>query len=387
MQFRTLITGFLLFLAISSIRRATTNYLTTKNTFSLKQKSTSKTTETTFKINHTGSANLTLKFNSKSNIMDLSSIAKNHAMVKNVLEKLEKVVFQNSAEQHRKFPQLVTGLSKNHLAELKPHLLKFITFIESPEFSKYYDKPEKIVIWNLDRNDIDAFKKTSHELTATVNNRITLDFRQFEFEDFPPHVGNLGNFAWKIIINTMMLVEFGSIWWFDSSIMPLNNKLMFKSVNRTGNIEKQKTISKYEILANMTRLQVHSRKACYLFTAAGSNTDYPSFTCPKMHVFLNYTDELWNAETNKKSTVKGWASKESADMQQAGAVIQNILYDEERRCRNGIFKPMFFCALIQECVSPPGAEAKARKRKHCRHRFDQSVANLVVNEFYGYAGA
>ena len=274
-------------------------------------------------------------------------------------------------------------MSLNHLSELKPHLLEFINFTESAEFLKYFDKPEKIVVWNLDH--VDKFEEIRQELTELINNRIKLDFRQFEFRKFPVHVFALGNFAWKIIINTMMLTEFGGIWWFDSSIMPLKGEIQFK----TETTESQTTLSKYEVLANMTHLQIHDKKACYLFTAAGSNTDYSSYTCQKMHKYLNFTeDKFWNAGTKKEPTIDRWASKESADMQQAGAALQSILYDGDRKCRNGIFKPMLFCALIEECIKPSGARKKAvvsiEDTDHCRHRYDQSVTNLIVNEFYGY---
>ena len=330
-------------------------------------------------FNETRSSKLSLKFNDKSGIMDLSSIAINYPTVKALLDNLDKASFKTTINPTRKFPQLVTGLSLNHLSELKPHLLEFINFTESTEFLKYFDKPEKIVIWNLDH--VDKFQEMHLELTELINNRIKLDFRQFDFRKFPVHVYSLGNFAWKIIINTMMLTEFGAIWWFDSSIMPLKGEIKFEAEN-------QKILSKYEVLANMTKLQIHSKKACYLFTAAGSNTDYSSFTCPKMYKYLNFTeDKFWNAWVENQPTIEKLTSKESADMQQAGAALQSVLYDEDKSCRNGIFKPMLFCALIEECIKPSGAQKKVvpiEETEHCRHRYDQSVTNLVVNEFYGY---
>ena len=297
--------------------------------------------------------------------------------VKELLDKLEIAAFKPSENRARKLPQLVTGLSKNHLAELKPHLLEFINFTESTDYLKYFDKPEQIVIWNIGHEN--EFQEMCKQLTDLAENRIKLNFRQFNFKKFPKHVGNLGIFSWKIIINTMMLTEFGSVWWFDSSVSPLIGKI---------NLNTEKIFSKYEVLSNMTQLQIHDKKACFLFTAAGSNTDYKSFTCPQMHEYLNYTEpEFWNGATKQLPTITNWLSKESADMQQAGAALQSILYDGDRKCRNSIFKPMLFCALIEECISPNGAGKKAvsiEDTDHCRHRYDQSVANLIVNEFYGY---
>ena len=309
--------------------------------------------------------------------MDLTQTAIDFPAVKELLDKLEIAAFKPSENRARKLPQLVTGLSKNHLAELKPHLLEFINFTESTDYLKYFDKPEQIVIWNIGHEN--EFQEMCKQLTDLAENRIKLNFRQFNFKKFPKHVGNLGIFSWKIIINTMMLTEFGSVWWFDSSVSPLMGKI---------NLNTEKIFSKYEVLSNMTQLQIHDKKACFLFNAAGSSTDYKGFTCPQMHEYLNYTEpEFWNGATKQLPTITNWLSKESADMQQAGAALQSILYDGDRKCRNSIFKPMLFGALIEECISPNGAGKKAvsiEDTDHCRHRYDQSVTNLIVNEFYGY---
>ena len=140
----------------------------------------------------------------------------------------------------RKSPQLVAGLSKNHLAERKPHLLEFIDFIESADYLKYFDKPEQIVIWNVGQED--EFQEMCKQLNDLAENRIKLDFRQFEFKKFPKHVKTLGVFSWKMIIDAMMLTEFGSVWWIDASISPLKGKIKFNAENK---------FPKYEVLSNM----------------------------------------------------------------------------------------------------------------------------------------
>ena len=57
---------------------------------------------------------------------------------------------------------------------------------------------------------------------------------------------------------------------------------------------------------NQTELQIHDKKACFLFAAPVSTTDYKSYTCPQnlrislaesaltlpqMHEYLNFTEE------------------------------------------------------------------------------------------------
>ena len=251
------------------------------------------------------------------------------------------------------------------------------------------------MIWNLDKPE--NFHEIDEKLKTAVKNRIKVDLRQFKFQDFPAHVADSRNNAWKIIINTMMLSEFGAIWWLDASVQPKNGRIVEDLSLYHGDLKPKNRPSKYEltyheVLANMTQLQIHRKKACFLFTAASTLKNNKESTFAGIHKFLNYTeDTFWNAESikseimdsNRLVTVEKWLSKTNAVMHETTAMYQSILYDETGVCRRELFRPMFFCALVEECISPV-KKGGCENKKKCKHRFDQSITNLVVNEFYGY---
>ena len=128
-------------------------------------------------------------------------------------------------------------------------------FFSSKEFLNYFDKPESIVVWNLE-GYFESKEVLRQKIEAVLGGSIRLDIRYFDFTLYPPHVRNLKNFAWKIIINTRMIAEFGAIWYFDTSIAVIEDP------------------TKFQNLANMTKLAIHDRQSCYQFNAPGSHTSY-----------------------------------------------------------------------------------------------------------------
>ena len=130
----------------------------------------------------------------------------------------------------RKFPILVGAISKNHLKEMETHIGSLIAFVYSKEFQKYFDIPEEIVIWNIDK-DIEPAEKFSaeveqvigskiHEVDTDIKTKIKLTVKNFPFKKYPSHVKDLHTYAWKVIINTLMIIEYGNLWWFDASVVP-----------------------------------------------------------------------------------------------------------------------------------------------------------------------
>ena len=59
----------------------------------------------------------------------------------------------------------------------------------------------------LSEPEIDTLKKLAHVI-----------YRKFEFEKYPPHIKNLVNYAWKLLLIGELLSEFDGVMWIDSSI-------------------------------------------------------------------------------------------------------------------------------------------------------------------------
>ena len=59
----------------------------------------------------------------------------------------------------------------------------------------------------LSEPEIDKLKKTAHVI-----------YRKFEFEKYPPHIKNLVNYAWKLLLKGELLSEFDGVMWIKSSI-------------------------------------------------------------------------------------------------------------------------------------------------------------------------
>lgn len=51
-----------------------------------------------------------------------------------------------------------------------------------------------------------------------------VEFRDFDFTPYPQHIRYWSEFRWKPILIAHALLEFPSIWWFDSSIIFRNNE-------------------------------------------------------------------------------------------------------------------------------------------------------------------
>ena len=59
----------------------------------------------------------------------------------------------------------------------------------------------------LDESQASQFKKLPY-----------VTYRNFDFDKYPPHIKNLKNYAWKILIIGELLAEFDGVMWFDTSV-------------------------------------------------------------------------------------------------------------------------------------------------------------------------
>lgn len=98
-------------------------------------------------------------------------------------------------------PRLVTAISSDHFEEHKLAVQSII---------KYWPVQPKIVIYDL------GLMKFQKEF---FYNNSVYEYREFPFDKYPVHVRWLRAMGWKVVIMLETLQEFGSVFWFDSSIV------------------------------------------------------------------------------------------------------------------------------------------------------------------------
>ena len=94
----------------------------------------------------------------------------------------------------------VTGASSNHFEEFRQHISTFAKLF--PGIS--------VIFYDLGL--------TRSQVTFILKNLPFVQYRMFDFNEYPPHVSNLINYAWKPLIIQEILGEFDGATWFDSSI-------------------------------------------------------------------------------------------------------------------------------------------------------------------------
>ncbi|CAJ0592904.1 unnamed protein product [Cylicocyclus nassatus] len=95
-------------------------------------------------------------------------------------------------------PVFVTAFSNNHQHEAL-NLVKSV--------AKYF-LDQRMIIYDLGNVDSNQFKEWKF-----------LEFRKFNFEDYPGYVASLTEFRWKPLVIAETLLEFGAIWYMDSSVV------------------------------------------------------------------------------------------------------------------------------------------------------------------------
>ena len=103
----------------------------------------------------------------------------------------------------------VTGASSNHFEEFRQHISTFAKLFPGI----------RVIFYDLGL--------TRSQVTFILKNLPFVQYRKFDFNEYPPHVSNLVNYAWKPLIFQKILGEFDGAMWFDSSIKFKGNKLSY----------------------------------------------------------------------------------------------------------------------------------------------------------------
>ena len=111
-----------------------------------------------------------------------------------------------------------------HASELQSHIDYLIQFLKSSEFAEYFEKPKRIIVYNLNQN--------KEPLSLFVN--YPTQIINFPWDKYP--IKDIHTFAWKSITWFKHLADFDGVFWFDSSIAPDPNnfrllaKLIFEQI-------------------------------------------------------------------------------------------------------------------------------------------------------------
>ena len=251
-------------------------------------------------------------------------------------------------------PQPVTGFSLNHLSEHKQRIEAAINLFNNQTLFGQFWPQLKIIVYDLDW-------EPKPELVNYVKNHPNLIYRNFEFEKYPAFVKTLPNYSWKTIIWSEILQEYGSIFWFDTSIdfSPITDlNFDFEEFHIKKNPINRTIIPEYfsrNAVKNIIQKHVINRKTSFLYylhTAGhgiswGSSWETFQFF-PSNLSELNGCDKFVHGGLNKDRFIVNYETPYNKRMPQPGGVM--IWNTEE--LKNNIMKWGLACALSADCMQP-----------------------------------
>ena len=224
----------------------------------------------------------------------------------------------------------VTGASSNHFGELMANMNYFARHF--PGTNLYcYDI-------GLDAPQVSQLKK----LPSVI-------YRKFNFDKYPPHIKNLRNYAWKILITGELLAEFDGVMWFDTS------------VRIHGDVS--------HLLERLARF----KPGMLFFLKLGPRThSIAAATDPGMMAYFPLTPQ------GKSGLVD--------DMLPGGTILVLNTADVQEH----VMKWASICALVQECMARNGTTIICpnniwtipRDQFAGCQRYDQALFSLLVTNLY-----
>ncbi|XP_045182623.2 uncharacterized protein LOC123541268 isoform X2 [Mercenaria mercenaria] len=223
------------------------------------------------------------------------------------------------------FPVIVTAASSSFYM-VSQGLLKSLHQILLPRY-----KQIKIVYYDLGLTEIQY-----EELVKYCK----CEVRKFPFKKFPQHIRQLQLYTWKPLIVKMLLMEFGWVWWMDSSVRFITNDL--------------------------DRALKYSKDNSFLF--------------------LTYGVSLSVAKQTARQTME-YLSEDPCKFRHFGEIEATFMLFHFDRVTNILIDQWASCAINKECMAPSGANMLL----HCNitvesdgrcHRYDQSVISIFLRRLY-----
>ncbi|CAJ0592907.1 unnamed protein product [Cylicocyclus nassatus] len=230
-------------------------------------------------------------------------------------------------------PVFVTAFSENHQNE-SLNLIKSVAqhFIN-----------QRMIVYDLGNVDLDLFKEWKF-----------LEFRKFNFDEYPAYVKSLREFRWKPLIIAETLLEFGAIWYMDSSVVFKKGDLnhvyelvkcretvkerppLLSSEERDERENRTPLESDWDIPQYRENLAECRKAACLLHKYTGYGI-YPA-TSPIIYEYF---------PTNKEEIKKPKAKMYDANL---------IFVAQTKDTVEQILKWLVLCALEEGCMAGMGGE-------------------------------
>ncbi|KAL4235372.1 hypothetical protein ACF0H5_007008 [Mactra antiquata] len=234
-------------------------------------------------------------------------------------------------EQIRDFPVIVTAFNWNYY----PQSMGLFESIHKKLMNTWkYRGKVHIVVYDLGLTD---------RQLKMLKMKCRCEIRKFPYDEFPPHVRDIMTYAFKPILLQMALVEFGFIWWVDSSVR-----------FQTGNIDQAVQFAK----ANSVLF--------FVIDNMGTLNSIPTLTDPQTFKFI------------------GEDPCKFRDFSETMATSVAFHYDN---ISSAIVRAWALCALNKDCIAPEGSN----KKRICKlrgsrdgecHRFDQSMLSILTRRLY-----
>lgn len=229
------------------------------------------------------------------------------------------------------FPVFATAVNTDFYAQ-SHGLLQSLhkRFLTNPR----YNKEVLIIVYDLGM--------TKRQLKM-MTNHCRCQVRRFAFDNFPSHVRELKTYAFKPIIVQELLMEYGFVWWMDSSI-----RLTTNDIDSAITYAKQNSMLYTVTTSDRVKLSLTKQTDKRTFKFLGEDR------C-KFRPFGETwaTTVMFHYDRLSRAVVQAWAT----------------------------------CALNRDCIAPPGSLEKLACHMEqtfdgrC-HRFDQSVLSIITRRLF-----
>ncbi|XP_045206970.2 uncharacterized protein LOC123559231 [Mercenaria mercenaria] len=231
----------------------------------------------------------------------------------------------------KKFPVFATAIDRRYYPQSQGLFLSLHKrFMKNPK----YGKDVQIIVYDLGM--------TARQLRVVMKH-CRCQVRRFPFEQFPPHVKELHTYAFKPIIVQQLLMEFGFVWWMDSSVRFTTN--------------------------NIDSAIMYAKDYSMLYTVSTSDREKLSLTKQTDKRTFKYLGE---DRCKFRPFGETWAT--------------TVMFHYDRMSR-AVVQAWVTCSLNTDCIAPTGSLQKLICHMNLTfdgrcHRFDQSVLSIITRRLF-----
>lgn len=236
--------------------------------------------------------------------------------------------------QSGKFLTIITGASGNHMSVLFTNIMATVKWRIVDRLNESYFDHLRVIVYDL---DVDESTKSKNK--ERISSIPFAEYRSFDFDHYPAHFNikvNRGNYAWKpAIIEEVVREEQANnnerevnlVYWIDSGLV-----ISTKCEDFDTDVEH---CLKHGIY---TPHNGRLSRNCHPGTAH----------------YLNISEEMYNSGSGVS----------------AGIFLVDV---KNKTVYDRIVKPWVDCAMVEDCIAPPGASIDERN-----HNYDQAALSALL---------